>query len=257
MKNLIEIFKYRQMLYTLVRKDLRTRYKASFLGFLWTFLNPLLMLIVYSIIFPYLLRIKVENYAIFLFVALLPWLYFSTSVLTSSTCIVANSNLVKKIYFPRTIIPLSVAISGLINMFLSYLIVIPVLLITRFFPTVNVLYFPILFAVEFLLVTGFTLFASCLTVYFRDLEHILGVILLAAFYATPVLYNLDMLPEKFQRLSLLNPMSTIVSGFRDIFYYRRAPNLVHLVYVGLFSVVLIVAGIMLFNKLQRRFAEEV
>ncbi len=257
MKSLYEIFQYRHMLYTLVRKDLRTRYKASVLGFLWTFLNPLLMLIVYSIIFPYLMRIKVDNYAMFLFVALLPWLYFATTLQSSATSIVANSNLVKKIYFPRQIIPLSLAVSGLINLFLSYLIVVPVLLVARIIPTLNVLYFPIVFIVEFLLVTGFTLFLSSLTVYFRDLEHIIGIVLLAAFYTTPVLYNIEMLPDKFQRLVLINPMSTIVISFRNIFYYGAPPNFVSLGYVAIFSIVLIVTGMALFQKLQRRFAEEV
>lgn len=257
MKSLYKIFQYRHMLYILVRKDLRTRYKASVLGFLWTFLNPLLMLIVYSIIFPYLMRIKVDNYAVFLFVALLPWLYFATTLQSSATSIVANSNLVKKIYFPRQIIPLSLAVSGLINLFLSYLIVVPVLLVARIIPTLNVLYFPIVFIVEFLLVTGFTLFLSSLTVYFRDLEHIIGIVLLAAFYTTPVLYNIEMLPDKFQRLVLINPMSTIVISFRNIFYYGDAPSFVSLGYVAIFSIVLIVTGMALFQKLQRRFAEEV
>jgi len=257
MKTVSAIIEYREMLFTLVRKDLRTRYKASFLGFFWTFLNPLLMLAVYSIIFPYVMRVQEKNYAMFLFVALIPWMYFSMTLQSSTTCVLSNASLVKKIYFPRQIIPVAISISGLVNMFFGYLVVVVALLIEGIIPSLFVLYSPLLLLIVFLEVTGFTLFLSCLTVYFRDLEHITGIVLMAVFYATPTLYSVDMLPQRYRLLILLNPISPIIVAFRDVFYYGRPPDPVYLSYALLFSTALIFAGLATFDRLQRRFAEEI
>ena len=158
------IYEYREMLKSLVSKDLKTRYKGSFLGFLWTFLNPLMQLAVYALIFPFLMRIDEKNYAMFLFVGLLPWIFFSTSLQTSSDCIIENENLVKKIYFPRQVLPLSVATAGMMNYIYGLLVVFVSLLLTRIGITWYALYLPLILLIQYVLVVGFCLLVSSLNV---------------------------------------------------------------------------------------------
>lgn len=252
-----EIFSYKEMLISLVRKDLRTRYKGSFLGFLWTFINPLMTLVVYSLVFPYVMRVQEKNYAMFLFVALLPWIFFTTSLQISSNTIVSNSNLVKKIYFPRQVLPISVATTGLMNYIFSLAIVFISLLIVGIGIKWTVIFIPLLLFVEYLLILGLCLILSALNVYFRDLEHIIGILLNAWFYLTPVIYPISIFPEHLLWLLNLNPMTPIIVGFRDALYYGNIPNMKYVFLVFLISIILNIAGILLFRRLEKGFAEEI
>lgn len=257
MKAIMEIISYREMLLSLVKKDLRVRYKGSFLGFLWTLINPLMQLVVYSIVFPYLMRVQEKNYAMFLFVALVPWIFFSTSIQASSTTIIGNSNLVKKIYFPRMILPVSIATSGLINCLLTLLVVFAGLLVSGIGITLNIMFLPLIILLEYIIVIGLSLIFSSLNVYFRDLEHILGIIIMVWFYLTPILYKTTMLPPKIAYYLSFNPMTSITNAYRNILYYGIMPDFRLIGYTLIFSLVLLVAGILIFTKLEKRFAEEV
>ena len=199
-----ELYEYREMLKSLVRKDLKTRYKGSVLGFLWTFINPLMQLAIYALIFPYLMRVQEKNYAMFMFVALLPWIFFSTSLQSSTECIVENYNLVKKIYFPRQVLPLSVATGGLVNYIYGLLVVLAGLLIAQINVTVYILYLPLILLILYVAVSGFCLMLSALNVYVRDLEHIVNIVTMAWFYATPIVYPFDMLPQWLQNILVFN-----------------------------------------------------
>lgn len=252
-----ELYAYREMLKSLVRKDLKTRYKGSFLGFLWTFINPLMQLAIYALIFPFLMRVEEKNYAMFLFVALLPWLFFSTSLQTSTDCIVENYNLVKKIYFPRQVLPLSVATGGLVNYIYGLLVVLVGLVIARIPLTWNVLYLPLLLLILYITVSGFCLMFSAMNVYIRDLEHIVNIVTMAWFYATPIVYPLTMLPDFLQKILLLNPMTPLVQGFRNVIYYGTAPNFMEIGIAGLEAIVIFTAGVLIFHKLEPGFAEEI
>ncbi|SKA76643.1 ABC-2 type transport system permease protein [Caloramator quimbayensis] len=256
-EDIMELFKYKEMLKNLVRKDLRTRYKGSFLGFLWTFINPLLMLLVYSIVFPYLLRIQEKNYAMFLFVALIPWMFFSTSLQNGVNSIVWNNGLIKKIYFPRLILPIATATSGLMNCIYSMIVVIISLMIMDVSIKWYVIFLPLLLFIQYLLVLGFCIIFSCINVYFRDLEHILGIVLQAWYFLTPVLYRVDVLPKNLQFALKLNPMSALIISYRDVLYDGKFPNVMSLVYVFIFSIFLLIFSILIFNKLKIRFAEEI
>lgn len=252
-----ELYAYREMLKSLVRKDLKTRYKGSFLGFLWTFINPLMQLTIYALIFPYLMRMNEKNYAMFLFVALLPWIFFSTSLQVSTDCIVENYNLVKKIYFPRQVLPLSVATGGLVNYIYGLLVVLAGLLIARIPLTWNIFYLPILLLILYVTVSGFCLMFSAMNVYIRDLEHIVNIVTMAWFYATPIVYPLTMLPDFLQKILLLNPMTPLVQGFRNVIYYGVAPNWNELCIASVEAIVIFVAGVLIFNRLEPGFAEEI
>ena len=257
MKSLKEIWEYRQMISSLVKKDLRTRYKGSVLGFLWTFINPLLQLVIYSLVFSVIMRVaNVDNYAIYLFVALIPWIFCQTSLTAGSTCIIASAGLVEKVYFPRIVLPISNVLSNFINMLLSFIIVFAALIVTGYYPTAAAFTLPIIMIIEFFFVLGLVFIFSALTVYFRDLEHILGIFTMAWMYITPILYTIDMIPEKFRFIADANPMTGIVVAYRDILYYGKFPDFSTLWFTIIFSVITTVVGYFIFQKLQKKFAEE-
>lgn len=252
-----EIYQYREMLKNLVSKDLRTRYKGSVLGFFWTFLNPLLMLAVYTIVFSTIMKMGIKNYAMFLFVALLPWTYFATSIQSSTMAIIYNNGLVKKIYFPVEVLPLSIVLGNLVNYLLSLFILVPALYFFKIHLTWAVIYFPIVLLVQTLLTLAFAVLLSSLNVYFRDLEHMLGIFLMAWFYLTPVIYPAYLVPKKYVALFYLNPLTTIIEGYRDIFYFGKAPALTGMGVLAGISLVFLVVSMLIFNYLKKGFAEEI
>lgn len=257
MHNITELIRYRAMFYSLVKSELRTRYKGSMLGFFWTFLNPFLMLVVYSIVFSTIMRINMEHYSAFLFIGLLSWNMFSTSVQSSSGVIIRQASLVKKIYFPRQILPLSIVGGSVVNYLLTYLILIPYLLVVGFEPKLTwLLVIPTIF-MESILTAGIALFVSAVNVILRDVEHILSILLLAWFYVTPVVYSLNLVPEKYGLLAKLNPVSAPVMSFQDILYFGTTVHWKLYVYGFVIAIATFSIGWFTFLKLSKRFAEEV
>ena len=257
MKLFKELYEYRAMIYSLVQRELRGRYKGSVFGFAWTFLNPLLQLMVYTVVFSTIMRAGIEDYYLFLFVALIPWLFFSTSVTGGASCILAQKDLVKKIYFPRMVLPIAHVTGAFINMLLSFIVVFAVLFISgKGVNPAALLYLPIIMIAEYAFALSMALICSSTTVYFRDLEHILGIVVMAWQFLTPVMYSVDMVPAKLIKIFYLNPMTPIITAYRDILYYKQPPHLGTLFYGFGLSLVLLVIGTIIFNKLQRNFAEE-
>lgn len=252
-----EIYEYREMLSNLVAKELRARYKASVFGFLWTFLNPLLMLVVYSIVFAFITKSNISNYAMFLFVALLPWNYLSQSVLQGASSLVANAGLIKKVYFPRSVLPLSIVIANLFNYLFSLAILIPALLLSGVHLTVALLAFPAVLVSQTLFVTAVAFLIAIGNVYFRDLEHIVSVLVMAWFFLTPVLYSIDIIPPKVQLLFKLNPATGFIESYRRIFFTGMWPNWLHLLYLTIGGSLLLLFSFFVFLRLQRRVAEEI
>ena len=251
-----EIWDYREMTHSIIKKDLTTRYKGSVLGFLWTFINPLFQLLIYSLVFSVIMRVNVDNYAMYLFVALVPWIFCASSIQVGSTCILANSGLVQKVYFPRIVLPIATVCSNFMNMLFSFIIVFAALFFTGYGVSPCVWVLPIIMVIEFLFVLGLALIFSALTVYFRDLEYILSIFVQAWFYVTPIIYTIDMVPERFQQLMYANPMTSIVLAYRDILYYQQMPEMKTLTTTVIFSVIFITVGIIVFQKCQKHFAEE-
>ncbi len=252
-----EIYEYRTMISSLIQRDLRGRYKGSALGFAWTFLNPLLQLVVYTVVFSAIMRAGIEDYYLFLFVALIPWLFFSSSVSGGANCIMAQKEMVKKIYFPREVLPISYVTCQLVNMLLTFIVVFAVLFISgKGISLYACLFLPIVILAEYLLAISITMIASAVTVYLRDMEHILAIVTMAWQFLTPVMYSIDMVPEELRPIFNLNPMTPIIVAYRDIFYYKQAPELETLLHGFLFSVVLLVIGWLIFGNLKKHFAEE-
>ena len=252
-----EIMNYRQMLESMVLTDLRTRYKGSFLGFFWTLLNPLLMLAVYSLVFKYVVRISLENYTAYLFIGIIAWNLLSQSLTSGATSVIRNAGLVKKIYFPKEILPLSVVIGGIINFSLSLLVLFPVLIFSQVELGWSLFFLPIILFVYSMFALALTNLVACLNVYFRDLEHIIGVVIMAWFYLTPIVFTSDMIPAGLQTVFKLNPMTTIMEGFHSVFFYNKAPDLSSLGLTAIAALILLVISYSIFTKLSRNFAEEI
>lgn len=251
-----EIIEYRDMIFSLVHRDLRGRYKGSVLGFFWTFLNPLLQLMVYTFVFSIIMRAGVEDYYLFLFVTLVPWTYFSTSLSGGASCVLGQSNLVNKIYFPREVLPIAHVLSQLVNMLLTFIVVVVVLLISgKGVNPVAWIFFPIVVLQETLLAVGFTFLLSSITVFFRDVGYLTGVLMMLWQYVSPVLYGVDMVPERFRALFYLNPLTPIMVAYRDIFYYKQFPQLNTFVTGTVMGVVVLIIGWIVFGNLQKKFAE--
>lgn len=257
MKKIRELCSYKEFLKTNVRKDIRGKYKGSFLGVLWSFINPLLTVIVYAIVFPYVLKIQEENYLIFLIVAIIPWNFFTTVIAQGTTCILYNSNIIKKVYFPREILPISVATSGLVNFLISSLIIVLFVLISGIGLSWNILFFPVIAIIQYLFSLGLIFMTSAINIYIRDAEYIINFIVMMLFYATPILYSSSMFPANASWILRCNPLTHIVEAYRDIFYYQMPPNIKKLGIVLMLSIIILSLGYLMFKKLEKGFAEEV
>ena len=251
-----KIYKYRELLKTNVKKEIRGSYKNSFLGILWSFLNPLLQLAVYSVIFGALLAGGDKTYHIYICVALIPWTYFTTTISQAAFTIIGNGDIIKKVYFPREILPISVVTSGAVNFLISTIIILAFVLGAGLGLTKYIILYPFVLLIQYVLLLGISFIVSSITVYFRDLEHIIGVVLMAAFYATPIVYRLSDLPANLQVIMQLNPMTHLINAYRDIFYYHQMPDMRMLLILLGISVVLTIIGYFIFKKLQKGFAEE-
>ena len=260
-----KIYNYRELLKTNVKKEIRGRYKNSILGVLWSFLNPLLQLLVYSVVFGALLTGKgdpnadtyyQQTYYIYVCVALIPWTYFTTVISQAAFTVIGNADIIKKVYFPREILPISVVTSGAVNFMISTIIILAFVIFSQVGLSWHVLLYPFILLIKYILLLGISFIVSAITVYFRDLEHIIGIVLMAAFYGTPIVYKLEQLPHKLQILMKINPMTHLINAYRDIFYYHQMPNMKILTCLLGISVVLTIVGYFIFKKLQKGFAEQ-
>lgn len=250
------LYNYRELLKTNITKDVGGKYKKSFLGVLWSFVNPLLQIMVYAFVFQVILKSNIENYAVYLCCGLIPWQYFSSVVLRGAATIIDNGNIIKKVYFPREILPISLVSSEGINFLISTIIILGFVIFGGIGLSINVLWYFLILAIQYIVSIGVAFLVSSLTVYFRDLMHILGIIMQLMFYATPIVYAIDSVPAKFHWLVKLNPMSYLITGYRDIFYNKSMPDFHGLLIAFIMGTILIIVGYLVFKKLEKRFAEE-
>lgn len=252
-----DIYAYRDMIASLVRRELRGRYKGSVLGFLWTYINPLCQVVVYSAVFSVIFRVEIDKFYLYLIIGMMPWTFFNTAVQGGATCVRAQADMVKKIYFPREVIPISYVTSAFINMLFSFLIVFLAVLVSGFgFYWKGMLYLPIIMLFEYLLALGIAFAISAATVYFRDLEQIVSVVMMAWIYITPIMYTIDYVPEQYRFFMMLNPMTPIVEVYHQILYYRMVPTPNYLLLAGTTGCLVFAIGFLLFTVLERNFAEE-
>jgi ABC-2 type transport system permease protein len=253
-----ELSGYRYMLYNLVRGDLIGRYKRSVLGFLWTFINPLLNITVYWVAFQLVWRNDIDKYYLYLAIGIIPWHFFSACMTSGTECVVRESGLLKKIYFPREIIPIAFVTSGFVNLLFSFIILFVVVIIAGVpLHPVGLLCLPIVLIVQYLLVIGVTFITSAAGVYFRDLRHILGNIMILGMWVSPIFWRWERMPDHYRSILLvINPMASIILAYKDIFYFGRIPALATLLNALVMGVVFLIIGVTVFNKLKNNFAEE-
>ena len=251
------LYQYRELLKTNVKKEIRGKYKGSFLGVLWSFLNPLLTVLVYAIVFPYIMRVKVPNYLIFLIVAIIPWNFFTTCITTGCNCVWLNGGIIKKVYFPREILPVSVILAGLINFLISCVIILIFLLFGGVGFSIQLLWLPLIAIIQSLLSLGLLFILSAINVYVRDVEYVVAFFVNLLFYGTPILYTVDMFPQKISWLLNINPLAHLIDAYRSIFYYQTMPNFGSLLYLIIVSLLILIIGYSVFRKLEKGFAEEV
>ena len=256
MKVFKNIYNYRELLKNNVKKEIRGKYKNSALGVIWTFLNPLLQLLVYAFIFPLILKTTQPFYVVFVCVGLVPWTFFTTSIAQSAWTIIGNGNIVKKVYFPREILPISVVTSGMINFLISTIIIIAFCFMYGLGLTKYIIFLPLVLIIQYILQLALAFILSAVTVYFRDLEHFVQIILQVMFYATPIVYSADTIASPFNLILKFNPMTYIINGYRSIFYYQTMPDLKALGILLIISIVFCIVGYFIFKKLQKGFAEE-
>jgi len=251
-----ELYKYREFLKTSIQKEFRGKYKKSFLGVFWSFLNPLFQLLIYALVFPFILGNRIENYTVFLIIALMPWTFFNSTVIQSAACIVNNAGIVKKVYFPREILPISTTTSNLINFLITQIIVFIALIISGIGIGKSMIFFPIIVIMQYILQLGLAFIFSAITVYVRDVEYIINIFMMLMFYLCPIVYEPSMIPDKILNIFKLNPMFHVITFYRDIMYNKTIPDITTVSIVFVLCIVVLLVGYQVFKNLNKRFAEE-
>jgi lipopolysaccharide transport system permease protein len=266
-KNLKELYRYRVLIQNLVSRELKARYRGTVLGFLWSFFNPLLLMVVYTIVFGLVIPARDPTfnspwlYALYLFSGVLPWVWFSSSSIESANVLMTHGNLIKKILFPAEILPVVTLTSNLVHFSFGLPILFIFLFIFGKYLTIYVLFLPLVVLVQFIFSLGFGFLLSSLTVHFRDIKDILANLLTFWFFATPIVYPLSF--ESVQKSRVLrtmlnlNPMTHIIGGYHDCLFYGRMIRWQSLGVTLIVSLVLFTIGYAVFDRLRDSFPEEV
>lgn len=245
--------RYKWLLYELVIRDLKIKYRRSVLGYLWSLLNPLLMMIVLTVVFSTLFRFDIPNYPVYLLSGQLIYSFFSESTNMAMSSILNSASLIKKVYIPKYIFPVSRVLSSFVTLIFSLLAMLIVMLVTQVKFTWVILLFPIPLFYILLFSIGMGLILSVLAVYFRDTIHLYGVLLSAWMYLTPIMYPFSMVPDYVKKFILLNPMYYFVEIFRQIVLYGEVPSIeMHLICIA-FALLTIIVGLVIFYKNQKNF----
>jgi len=249
------LISHRELIGILVAKQLKLRYRGSVLGFCWTLLNPLLLMLVYTLVFSVYFRLDVEKYPVFLFSGLLPWIWFSSSLQQGVTCILDGAGLVTRSRFPAEVLPVVTLTSNTVN----FLLTLPLLLLfvlafrVKLGPALLVL--PILIGLQYLLTLGPVLMLSAANVFYRDLQHIILHLITVAQFVTPIFYPASLIPEPFRAWAFLNPLAVLFSAFQDVLYFNRVPAWPPLLALLLVAVVLLAVAVPMFARSKQTFVE--
>jgi len=255
---LADLLQYRQLVVLLVVRELKVRYKRSLFGLLWTMLNPLLLMVVYTVVFTAIMPSAVRNFSVFLLSGLLPWIFFSTAVMQGLFSILGNQELIRKVRVPQSVFPLSVVGSNLVNFTLSLIPLFLLMIVLRQPVSAALLFIPVAAFFLLLFTSGVTLLLASFTVFFRDVRHLTEVALQLLLYLSPVLYSLDMLNQGkwwfpiFRGFLALNPMSYLIPLVRDPVFHARLPALSTVAIAAGASVGTFVLGFAVFQRLSAR-----
>ena len=261
--NLQQLLRYRALVQSLVARELKARYRGSVLGFFWSFVNPLLLLLIYTFVFTVVLPgvhpPELEPFAVFMFCGILPWAWFSSSLLEASNVLIAGGNLIRKVLFPAEVLPIVTVFAGLVHFCLGLPILAGFLLYygVPVVPT-DLLWFPVIVLVQLVLTLGLALLLAALTVHFRDVRDLLSNLLTLWFFATPIIYALSQVPPQVRRLLSVNPFTYLAVSYQEVLFkagpFTEWPRLLA---VGAGSILVLVAGYFVFDRLRETLPEEV
>jgi lipopolysaccharide transport system permease protein len=261
-RNLARLFRYRGLIQSLVARELKARYRGSVLGFFWSFINPLLLLLIYSFVFKYILQQRaggLEHYELFMFCGILPWTWFSSSLAEASSVLISGGNLIKKVLFPAEILPIVTVLANMVHFFFG-LTILAVFLIwfKRPLHAGELALFPVAVLVQLVLTLGFALILSALTVHFRDLRDILANLLTFWFFATPIIYPYTIMEGWQAQVLKLNPFTHLAITYQEILYFEGpVGHLKWLLVLGILSILFFLFAYFVFDRLRDTFAEEV
>jgi lipopolysaccharide transport system permease protein len=254
-----ELWAYRQLLYFLVWRDIKVRYKQTALGAAWAILQPLLTMVVFSVFFGKLAKVPSDGipYPLFSYAALVPWTFFSTGLLLSSNSLVGSANLIKKVYFPRLTIPVATVLSGIVDFALAMLVLLVMMPLYQVYPNISVLWLPLLVLLALVTSLGVGLWLSAMNVHYRDVRYAVPFLIQMWLFATPIAYPSSLLTEPWRSLYGLNPMAGVVEGFRwALLGTEPAPGAIIGV-SALVAITLLVSGAFYFRRMERTFADVV
>lgn len=256
-----QLMEQRYLLWSFVHRDLKMRYGASFMGFFWSVINPLLLIFVYTLVFGYFLDVNVggsagpKNYGIFLFSGMLPWLAFSEAVVKSSTIVLENKDLVKQVHFSTILLPTHVIISSFMHEIIAMFIFVIILFIVRQPPSLFLLGIITIFPLQLMFTLGLSLIVSSFAVFYKDVRELVVAILTLWFFATPIIYPLTAVPEWLQPYFALNPVTPLITAYRTVLLGDVLPDVWGFVYFAICSMFLFFSGVKIFSKLSKDFAD--
>lgn len=253
------LWEYRELLYFLTWRDIKVRYKQTVLGAAWAIIQPFFTMVVFSLFFGKLAKVPSDNipYPIFSYAALVPWTFFANGLNQSSTSLVASANLIKKVYFPRLVVPISSVISGVVDFVLAFIVLLGMMLYYGVIPTWNVLWLPLLLLLALITALGVGLWLTAMNVQFRDVRYAVPFLVQAWMFATPVAYPSSLLGEPWRTLYGLNPMVGVVEGFRwALLGTETTPGAIILA-SAVMAVGLLIGGAFYFRRMEETFADVV
>lgn len=251
------LYRHRELLIVWTMREIRIRYKQSALGAAWAVLQPLSLMVVFSVIFTYFVKVPTSNvpYPVFSYSALLPWTFFVASIGLAVSCLTQNMNLVTKIYFPREVLPLAVVAAALADFLVGALVFVAMLLVYHVPLGPTLVLVPVLLVIQVLLTLGIALFASAVNVFFRDVRFVVPLALQLWMYATPIIYPASVVPQRFRTIYMLNPMAGLIESYRAVSLYGRLPRFGDLAPAVVVSVVALVLGYLYFKRVEWQFAD--
>ena len=257
-------WRYRELVRNLTRINLLLKYRGSVLGLCWSLFNPLLMMVIYSIAFKFIMRVGIENYELFLLTGVLPWTFFANAVSASTTCVVYNGALIKKVQIPYEAFPLSTAAFHFIQLTLALVVFAPFVLWVNGGATWPNLLYPVILLLFSLFTLGACLAASALNVRYRDVQHFTEVGIALLFWLTPIVYDFDLIPDvqifgaiDVRTLFMFNPMTLFMNSFHDVLYWGRAPELATLGGLAVWTALSLAVGATIFRRVAPTMAEEI
>jgi ABC-type polysaccharide/polyol phosphate export permease len=255
----LEPFRYRALVKNLVLKDLKLKYRGSVLGVAWSLLHPLLLLGVYTLAFRYIVRIQMESYAFFLLAGLLPWTFFASTLQSSTASIVGNANLLRKVYFPREILPVASVLFGFAQLLLALAVFLPVLLLFSGIAvsSLALAFFPAVLLLHLLFTIGLAFVVSAATTYFRDVPHLTEVSLVLLFWLTPVIYPVSMVPAPLAPFFAVSPLAAFAGAYQDVLFWGRLPAPATVATIVVSTLLALAGGHALFRRMSPGLAEAV